>query len=506
MAFDPNNRASVDQFTLRARNEGHSDEEIIEYIRKQRASQAGKTLQSRQQVPESTWKTALGSILGSNPSYVGNVMTPAGRNLYEGVMLPQVAGSVVGGPVGAGVGAGIGSVVADVRGKQLSPPEEQPSLGGSAFRAALNTAVPMVGGMIANKMAVATGPGGAGVAEPALREVPEKVGKGPAIAVGQALKEAVRAVRGKMQPEWYQKQALLKQMESDPTLNQAANRIDIRGLIEKMRSYFPAGKATGDTGEDAARAYLTKKADELAAEAGPQLEMPLSRVNEFIGSLGRMGWRESGASVTRTAAKFLRNDFKAAEEAFITRVHGPEAAAKIKSLNEAISTRLAAADDVRSFFTKAPSGMVNAIRDNPDMADAVEAFDAKMGTSFAKDSMAYHDAVARVSKLREEIKAGNRSAMQAYKEAVRAADAAKQKAMFGAKILSHAAGAVGGYFMGETLGLPGSRWMGLIAGGMMGDRIAPLVAKGLGAAGRVAPKVAPVAAQTEREIEKELSK
>jgi len=558
-----------------------------------------KTNQKPKAPNQAEWNPWVGTMFGGPPMsqetkdlIATNLprLESAGRDVRRmvvGAGLPMIGqGLAAGGALKQAAGAGLGSVANEAYDYLTSPPQERSGPVGMVIRPIANAALSGTATAISNKMRIASGPGGAGVpapvepppvdmtqpplpvapvprpmpGAPTPMEIPPKVSKDVAVGAGQALKDSVRDIAKNLPQEWHDKQALLKSLESaNPEM------VDVRPIVDKMKSIIPAGKATGDTAEDAARSYLNKKADELASEAAaaaidsgikynprnPALMMPLSRVNEYLTSLGRMGWKESGASLTRNAAKEVRGYFKQIEEEFVNRVHGPEALNKLKELNQSISSRLGVAEGVKKFMTKSPKGMVDAIKTNPDAADALEALDTRMNTGFLKSFREYHDSVARVDAARKALAEANKlsqksfartvgvvekenksmlgaygkvvkgknaafvgevkvaeaarneaikTAQAEYISAVKAADTAKDKALIGARMLSHLTGNIAGFFLGSELGIPGARWMGLYLGGKAGESFAPQMAKLLGVGARGVKIIAPSVIQGTRNI------
>lgn len=474
-----------------------------------------------------------------------------GMRMAPTLALPAFGGAVAGGGIlSQMLGQGTGMLANEGFSYLTQPPEERPSLGGALLRTGFGVGMIGAGGWVANKLSPAIGKGGAAIPEPAPvapqiatpgttrplptppipTPVPGKVGREVATDIGQTIKDKIDDIFGGLQDE-----AKIKSAEIRKVVQEVGDdsMVDVRPIIQRLRTFFgdPKKVATLNPAEDAARAQLLKRAAEIEKEAalnGGRISLDRAyRAMTKFGARGYEGAPEAKSEIS-SAYRILRAELREGVEQHIAKV-APESAQIIKDANAAIHSKLTAAEDLDEFITSDPAVLVKRLQNLPKAKEALAKLDKVFGTKFTSAIDDYSAKVAEVERLRKAIpeanqaaqtafrttskavktenaaqeaaaeavnkvnrlqaSATNRANQEAYKKAVQAADASKASAMKAANILSRILGAVVGYESGQEIGLPGSRWVGLMAGGALGPQIAPAVARGMVAGGRALPKI-----------------
>lgn len=369
MPFDPNDRDSVNQFAIKARNEGHSDEEIIDYIKKQRLSSAGTTLQSGRFGTHPERETSPA------PRIISPIQTPeeAVKEFSGGA--GQALPALFGAP-GQAVKEGVDYAMAQAAGH----PELAPTALGAGTRIAAQVVVPKAIGLVAQGIGKTVGFAGpamqrvlASSPAQAIKTLYGKVTPGMAEQAGTEVATGTGKMLRALQPSALAKDAYVE------GLNSQGIKIPVQGLLDKIRNSIPEASTVGSDMVSQARNTLLRMADDAEGLA-QNGAMGIGDFVTFKENIGRQLFK-SANPVLRGALK----DLSSMADEHIAQEAGPAVANHIGALEQATSNRLAVLRKVNKLFSRDPQGAVAKYMKSEPLQRAMNELDAQTGSSHAEE-------------------------------------------------------------------------------------------------------------------------
>lgn len=385
---------------------------------------------------------------------------------------------------------------------------------------------------------------------PIPRPAPAKVGREVPVAVGQSIRNTVQKQLRTITPERQAKAAFIKKV-SKQQMDGDLELFSVKPLIDRLKGYFgPPERAIADDAKRLVRDKFTRLADDLENEVGAVGGTTLDRVDDLLAELGTQGFPDvadpklllRASDEARQAYRVIRKEFHGQMQKMIETEFGAEEAAQMASRNAKISQYLDSAEDVAAEISKRPEGFVNRALIDKELITKIDRMDQVHGTTLRQSVEEYRGLLANVERLRKEIPAANqaaakdyedsvaglklthkesadavnkfnrltargieaehRAAMEAYKEAVAAADKAKRKAILRARIVASAIGGTTGYFLGVPgVDFPGEQYAGAVAGAALGPLASGLAARTIVGGSRAVAGATPRALAVERYLE-----
>jgi hypothetical protein len=370
------------------------------------------------------------------PETSGSTSLRSKLRTATGIGLP-VIGDIAAGPVGGAAG----SAAAEGLDKLISPPEEAPTLLGSASRIGAQAAAPFVMSKVAGKLAP--------LAEKLPSLIPKSVLESEAAGILRGVVHKATLFKNLTTPEKEIVDGIVNETSHYSPL------IDAKDLLATLKE---GAKRAGFRAEKYGQVVDAVKV--AASEGNGSVALP--EVHAIL--------RQFRASVTsqseRKAVDLISGDLLDTMEQHIAENHPlkAQAAAQFRNLSNMIGTKLGIAEDAMRLAKVNPLQAIRNIAQNPDSKGVIQALDWMTGSSFMPQIEAH------ASKIIEQgTKAGSAVALKAAQEEAR-------KTLTNLMVAAGAGtgrlvNAIGAMFLGRNLGATGEAAMAL--GARTAAKVAP---------------------------------
>lgn len=358
MPTDWNDTDSRKQFYIRARNEGWSDDEIITYSKKKRASLAGQTLQK-----ESAFKLQQSRpILSAGAADV----LPPGK--YQEV-LPYILNAP-----GQAMKEGIDKLQA------MGEGTEGPSLKGAVARTAAVALAPKAVSLAARGLSKSVGIG-AEAFQRITRSSPVeaakilygKLAKGEAGQLGSTIATKTGAALNRMQPSALAKDAYVE------GLNAQGKAIPVEGLAQAFKNAIPEEATFGSDVLKQARTRLDELGDELLSK---RVDGKIG-IGDFVTFKDNI--KQQLLKATNPVLRQRLGALAAQADDYISQTLGPAVGNQIKTLEAATANRLNVLRKVNRFFRINPEKAAEKVVKSEEMMRAVRELGEQTGIDYADD-------------------------------------------------------------------------------------------------------------------------